>query len=244
MLYPAYLCDTLLRLTEADVYRPLWSDDILIELRRNVLAAGLPADRIDKRLGNMRRYFPDATVTGYEHLVDGMTNDAKDRHVLAAAVRANAEAIVTFNLRDFPAPSLKPYDLTAIHPDEFLLDQLDLYPELTIEVLERQAASYRREPTTVAGLLPLLARTGLPRFTPRYGATSANRDRRRVPGFFQGGDDDRDKLREPVTSPPAGEQSTSRSGGCRRRGLDGVATRESQPIRAPLAANATRAIRS
>lgn len=103
-------------------------------------------------------------VTGYESLIDGMTNDPKDRHVLAAAVRANAEVVVTFSLRDFPEPALKPYDIVAVHPDDFLLDQLDLYPGLTVDVLECQAASYRREPTTIAGLLPLLERTDLRRF--------------------------------------------------------------------------------
>jgi hypothetical protein len=65
-------------------------------------------------------------VTGYESLVDGMRNDPKGRHVLVAAVRANAEVLVTFNVRDFPEPALKPYDITAVHRDEFLLDQLDL----------------------------------------------------------------------------------------------------------------------
>ena len=165
VLYPAYLCDTLLRLAEAEAYRPLWSADILIELKRNVVEAGIPADRVDRRIAQMSHSFPDAMVTGYDSLIDGMTNDPKDRHVLAAAVRANAEVIVTFNVRDFPEPALKPYDILAVHPDDFLLDQLDLYPGLTVEVLEQQAASYRREPTTIAGLLPLLERTGLPQFT-------------------------------------------------------------------------------
>jgi len=41
----------------------------------------------------------------------------------------NAEVVVTFNLDDFPERSLKPFDLTAIHPDDFLLDQLDLSRE-------------------------------------------------------------------------------------------------------------------
>ncbi len=165
VLYPAYLCDTMLRLAEAEAYRPLWSTDILIELRRNVIEAGVSADRVDRRIAHMTRSFPDAMVTGYESLIDGMTNDPKDHHVLAAAVRANAEVVVTFNVRDFPEPVLKPYDIVAVHPDDFLLDQLDLYPGLTIDVLEQQAASYRREPTTIAGLLPLLERTGLRRFT-------------------------------------------------------------------------------
>ncbi len=112
----------------------------------------------------MPRSFPDALVDGFGSLIDGMTNDPKDRHVLAAAVRANAEVLVTFNISDFPEPVLKRYDVVAIHPDEFLLDQLDLCPDVTIEVMRQQAASYRREPTTVAGVLVLLERTGVPRF--------------------------------------------------------------------------------
>jgi predicted nucleic acid-binding protein len=169
VLYPAYLCDTLLRLAEAEAYRPLWSADILAELRRNLIDAGIAADRVDRRIVHMSRSFPDAMVIGYEPLVDGMTNDPKDRHVLAAAVRANAEVVVTFNVRDFPDQALKPYDMVAVHPDEFLLDQLDLYPGRTIDVLDRQAASYRREPTTLARLLPLLERAGVPLFTAEVG---------------------------------------------------------------------------
>jgi predicted nucleic acid-binding protein len=164
VLYPAYLCDTLLRLAEASAYRPLWSADVLAELRRNLVERGIPPDRVDHRVAQMTRAFPDAMVTGYESLIDGMTNDPKDRHVLAAAVRANAEVLVTFNLSDFPEPALKPYDVAAVHPDEFLLDQLDLYPGLTVEVLRQQAGSYRREPTTVSGVLVLLERSGVPRF--------------------------------------------------------------------------------
>jgi hypothetical protein len=45
-----------------------------------------------------------------------MTNDPKDRHVPAAAVRANAEVIVTFNTGDRPEHALKDYEVTAVHP--------------------------------------------------------------------------------------------------------------------------------
>ena len=88
VLYPAYLCDTLLRLAEASAYRPLWSADVFVELRRNLIDRGIPPDRVDRRLGQMSRSFPDALVAGYESLIEGMTNHPKDRHVLAAAVRA------------------------------------------------------------------------------------------------------------------------------------------------------------
>ncbi|MGY4844783.1 hypothetical protein ACW9PK_08500 [Kocuria sp. MNB10] len=67
-----------------------------------------------------------ALVENYESLVPAMTNDPKDRHVLAAAVRSRAELIVTSNQKDFPATALKPYDVAVRSPDDFLLDQLDL----------------------------------------------------------------------------------------------------------------------
>jgi hypothetical protein len=40
VLYPAYLCDTLLRLAEASAYRPLWSADVFTELHRNLIDRG------------------------------------------------------------------------------------------------------------------------------------------------------------------------------------------------------------
>lgn len=164
VLYPAYLCDTLLRLAEAEAYRPLWSSDILVELRRNLVERGVDEDRVDYRIDQMRHAFPSAMVTGYESLGESMTNHPKDRHVLAAAVRANAEVVVTFNTADFPEPALKPYDVSAVSPDDFLLDQLDLYPGLTLEVLHQQAAAYRQEPTTLPGVLVRLEQAGIPRF--------------------------------------------------------------------------------
>ena len=179
VLYPAYLCDTLLRLAEVEAYRPLWSEGIMTELHRNLLRRGLPPDRVDRRIGQMKRSFPDAMVTGYESLIDGMANDPKDRHVLAAAIRAGAEVIVTFNIRDFPEAALKPYDTVAVHPDDFLLDQLDLYPGPTMHALSRQAAAHRREPKTVAASLPCWSVPGSPRSPPR----SAGISERRLPAW-------------------------------------------------------------
>lgn len=57
-----------------------------------------------------------------------MTNDEKDRYVLAVTVRGNVEVLVTFNLKDFRESALKSFDISVVHPDDFLLDQLDLYP--------------------------------------------------------------------------------------------------------------------
>lgn len=64
VLYPAYLCDALLRLAEASAYRPLWSAEVFAELRRNLIERGLRPHRVDRRLDQMSRSFPDALVTG------------------------------------------------------------------------------------------------------------------------------------------------------------------------------------
>jgi hypothetical protein len=66
----------------------------------------------------MTAAFPDA------ELATSRTCDPKDRR-LAAAVRANAGAIVTFNTSDFPNHSVEPFALEVVHPDTFLLDLLD-----------------------------------------------------------------------------------------------------------------------
>lgn len=164
VLFGGYLCDSILRLAEAELFRPLWSEGVLDELSRNLIIRGLRRDQVDRRIGQMRRAFPDAMVEGYEPLIAAMTCDPKDRHVLAAAVRANAEILVTFNLGDFPESSTAPYDITAVHPDDFLLDQLDLYPGLTVAALHAQSAAYAQPTRAVDDVLDQLAKSGVPRF--------------------------------------------------------------------------------
>jgi predicted nucleic acid-binding protein len=163
-IYGAYLCDTLLRLAEEGAYRPLWSAGVLEELERNLVERRLPEEAVKHRISEMRGAFPDAEVRGYEALVSGMTCDQKDRHVLAAAVRGHAEVLVTFNRSDFPPRSTESHDITVSHPDDFLLDQLDLHPGITITVLKDQAAGYSSPTMTVEDLLGRLAAAGVPKF--------------------------------------------------------------------------------
>lgn len=128
VLVPISLADTLLRLAEQGLYRPLWSDRILSEAQE-AIADIRPGTDTTKRFAAMRSTFRDALVTGWEELETGIVlPDRNDRHVAAAAIRGGADTIVTANLSDFPASALEPLGLTAIHPDDFLLDQLDLSP--------------------------------------------------------------------------------------------------------------------
>ncbi len=92
-----------------------------------------------------------------------MTNDEKDRHVLAAAVAADSELIVTFDLDDFPPDSCEPFGVEAIHPDDFLLDLHDLKPEAVRAALEQQAADLT-PPWPLDELLRAVTKAGVPRF--------------------------------------------------------------------------------
>jgi len=163
-VFGAAMCDLLLNLAERATYRPLWSAGVLEELRASLERAGIKSDAAAHRIESMRDAFPDAEVTGYENLIPQMECDESDRHVLAAAARGTASVIVTFNLRHFPVSALEPYQIKAVHPDEFLLDQLDLYPSLTAQTVVDVPGYYENPPMTVSQFCDLLCRSGVPKF--------------------------------------------------------------------------------
>ncbi len=99
---------------------------------------------VERRFTAMRETFEDACVEGSESVeLDHVLPDPDDHHVVAAAVRGRADAIITANLRDYPIDNLKVFDLAVIHPDDFLLDQLDLAPRLVIDVIRPISVSKR-----------------------------------------------------------------------------------------------------
>jgi predicted nucleic acid-binding protein len=155
-LFPFTLRDTLLRAAAADFYQLRWSNEILDEMERNLVSTGtMPADKAARLRATMERFFPEAMVTGYEPLIAAMQNDMKDRHVVAAAVKAGAQVIITENLKDFdPLPE----GVEAQSPDEFLCNLFDLDAEGFTEMLREQASDLQNPPVTFEELLDRLAR--------------------------------------------------------------------------------------
>jgi hypothetical protein len=156
VLVPPALCDTILRLAERRLFLPRLSGQTLDDLERELTEkVGLPPERAKRRVDLIKEHFLDAVVSGSEVLVPAITLAEESRHVLAAAVRAGAEVIVTLSLKDFPTSAVQPFRVEARHPDRFLIELFDLKPEVIIHSLHEQAEESNR---SLEDLLQILVR--------------------------------------------------------------------------------------
>ncbi len=168
VLYPAYLRDALLRLAYAGVYQVRWTDQILHEMASNIKKKVPEArhDRVDQLVANMNKAFPEARVMGYESLIPSMTNHPKDRHVLAAAVEAGADVIVTSNVKHFPRSACEPHDIEVQSPDKFFCYQWEVRsPEYLTAILEQWASTLSNPPFTLEALLEERLAKSAPKFS-------------------------------------------------------------------------------
>lgn len=160
VLFPMPLCDTLLRAAEAELYRPHFSQEILDEATRNLVKKEkMTTAKAARYQEHIKNAFPEAMVEVPDRLIELMTNHIKDRHVLAAAVKAKAEAIVTFNLKDFSIAALETFAIEAQHPDNFLLYLCENYTvEVLAQVVRQQAEDLKNPPNTVKDVLNRLSK--------------------------------------------------------------------------------------
>jgi PIN domain len=109
------LCDTLLRLAEPPrLFEPKWPEEIIRETARTLeLKLGWPNSLIAHLEKELRAHFSEAWISGYESPIPKMTNDEKDRHVVAAAVHGAAAIISTLNLRHFRPEHLAMFGVSA-----------------------------------------------------------------------------------------------------------------------------------
>ena len=165
VLVPVTAADTLLRLAEREMYRPVWSERILDEAKRAVarLHPELSAEQIEHRFDCMDEAFEDASVSGWESLEGSIVlPDDDDRHVVACVLVAGADAIVTNNIRDFPDKTLAPLNIEVIRLDDFLLDIFDLVPEDFAAVIREQASDAMHPLLSTSEVLANLAASGAP----------------------------------------------------------------------------------
>ncbi len=156
VLYPAPLRDMLMWLAMTPLFSARWSERIHEEWIRNVLAdrPDLTLTQLERTRDMMNRAVPGCLVTGYEAVIPSLAlPDEDDRHVLAAAIRAGAGLIVTFNLKDFPAEVLRAHGVEAIHPDDFILRLIAVDADAVCGAVRRQRAMLKSPPKSVEEFL-------------------------------------------------------------------------------------------
>lgn len=122
----------------------------------------IPASRHEKLRSLMNASIRDCSVTGYEPLIAGIDlPDPDDRHVVAAALRCRADLIVTFNLGDFPDDKLTDLAVSAISPDDFLLDLIGLDIKVVWACIQQIVDSRTSPPASIDDVLGQLERSGI-----------------------------------------------------------------------------------
>jgi hypothetical protein len=164
VLFSMVITDLIMEVARAGIFRPRWSDAIHEEWMRSVLEKYPDQDRekINRRRAAMDLAMPDALVTGYEHLIEGLPLvDKDDRHVLAAAIAGGADVIVTKNLKHFPDDVLGQFGTEAQHPDTFLTHQRGLHEQQFLACARKCRARLKNQPKSADEYLEGLQRAEL-----------------------------------------------------------------------------------
>ena len=152
VLYPAELRNFLMYLALTGIFRAKWSNAVHEEWISNLLKnrPDLTRQKLERTRQLMDKAALDALVEDYEDLIPSLSlPDEDDRHVLAAAIRGEAQVIVTMNLKDFPAEVLQEYEIEAQHPDDFILQLAELAPDAVMDAAETHRQSLKNPPKSI-----------------------------------------------------------------------------------------------
>jgi len=162
VIYPIEIRDLLFWFAHDDLFTPKWSKHIFDEWEDVMERKGIAEHEIRKRIKWANMAFPDALVENYELLIGGLKlPDPKDCHVLAAAIKTNANIIVTNNLKDFPIEYLSTFGLTAKSADDFLTDTIDLNQEVAVNSFRKLVMNRRNPDLDEFQVLDSFRRNGL-----------------------------------------------------------------------------------
>jgi predicted nucleic acid-binding protein len=154
----------LISLSVAGLFQARWTEEINQEWISNLLddRPDLDPAKLDRTRRLMNAALDQCLVGGYEPLIPQLSlPDPDDRHVLAAAITAKAEVIITFNLVDFPAQELSKYGVEAKHPDDFVVSLIEENSQEVCKAVEGVRLSLVNPPKTPEQYLDTLEKNGL-----------------------------------------------------------------------------------
>lgn len=162
VVFPVIIRDILFWFAFYDLYTPKWSEHIFDEWKRVMIEKGVSEEEAVKRIAKANAAFPDAFVKNYKGLIEHLElPDKDDCHVLAAAIKTNANIIVTNNIKDFPHAYLESFGLNAKTADDFLTDIIDLNPEKAVAAFKEMVLNKKNPKQDEFEVLTLLRNAGL-----------------------------------------------------------------------------------
>lgn len=164
VLYPVVIRDYLIWLSVYELYSPKWTNKLLDEFTDifEKKKMNISSDRIQKQVDLMNQACPDAMVSKYDDLISSVKlKDEDDKHVVAAALKCNANVIVTHNLKDFPNLYLETIGLTAAGPDTFIADVIDLSPDRCCDTFREMLLTKNKPPYEESEYLEIFRNNGL-----------------------------------------------------------------------------------
>lgn len=170
VLYPFHQRNILIQASVDGLYDARWTNEIHDEWMRNLIAnvPAIPLQRLQATRRLMELALPEALVAGFHHHVDSVElPDPNDRHVVAAAIEANASHILTWNLRDFPVKAIEKHGLVRATPDTFLADLYDQAPDLVVGSLANSRRNLSKSGVSAQDFLVLLKGQRLTRLEKR-----------------------------------------------------------------------------
>ncbi len=147
-----------------DVFQPKWTDQIHEEWMRNVLKdrEDLTRMQLERTRRLMDEHAGDCLVKGHERHIPGLSlPDPDDRHVLAAAIEAEAKFIVTWNEKDFPMSVIGAFGIRVLTPDGLICALMDTASETVLSAMKQHRASLKNPPKSAAEYLETLMHQGL-----------------------------------------------------------------------------------
>ena len=163
VLFPNSQRDLLIRIGLTGLVQARWTERIVDDLGVVLMRErGISAHMVDRLKLLINESVPDCLIAGYELLIDNLKlPDPDDRHVLAAAVKAHAQVIVTNNVKDFPPDDLRPWNMEAKTADDFVLDQIHIDDKMVFACVQQIVDSRTRNPVTIPDVLTELESSGL-----------------------------------------------------------------------------------
>ncbi len=160
VLYSRVLRDYLLYAADQEIIVITWSRAILAEVTEHLMrnVPGFDYAAAQRLVTAMNRAFPFAEVEPDEEhwrMVAGVAlPDEDDRHVLAAALAAEATALCTSNTKDFPAEAAAAVGIDVLTPDQLLSRLVTEYESQMLAAHRTAVASLKdaTDESTVAAL--------------------------------------------------------------------------------------------